>query len=373
MRAPRTFIKWGCAAIAGMVMTGPVASASAQQTQPQPSQDRKEHVVRSGDTLWDLARQYLANPYLWPVIYEANRQVVENPHRIYPRERLIIPPLPGETVVVQDAVEVVAQPQGVSTQQPRTRFYAPTDTTTGPTLITGGNAIARRVHPGEYYAAPFLSDTASLGVLGQVYRSADARTNKDNKLGHTFHPYESMYVSYAGAQRPNVGDQLLAVRIERDVTGYGRVVVPNGVIVVDSLTPSVMRATVTRQFGNLRTGDLLIPMDSFPENAAVPVPLENGPRGVVLEFVEPQPLYGTTEHAFVNLGAASGLKVGDELTAYLPQRRIDNDSRETIPQESIATMVVVKTGTRTSTVRVTRLQQAVLDRGIAVQLVRRMP
>lgn len=371
MRAPRTFVRWGCAAVAVTLVTGPAASANAQQAQ---MQERKEHVVRSGDTLWDLARQYLANPFLWPLIYEANRQVVENPHWIYPRERLVIPPLPGEQAVARDAVQVVITPAAAptSTVQPRTRFYTPTDSATRATLISTAGMINRRVEPGEYYAAPWLSDTAALGVLGKVYNPTDPRSVKD-KLGHTFHPYESMYVSYVGGRRPEVGTQLLAITIERGVNGYGRVIVPTGVVVVDSLAPTVMRAMVTRQFGQLRTGDLLIPMDSFPENAAIPLMLDDGPRGVVLDFVQPQPLYGTTEHAFVNLGEASGIKVGDELVAYLPERRVDKDHHEKMPEQPIATMVVVKTALMSSTVRVTRVQQAALDRGVAVQLVRRMP
>jgi len=352
--------------------TFPAASVNAQQT---PTQDRKEHVVRAGDTLWDLARHYLSNPFLWPLIFEANRDVVENPHRIYPRERLVIPPLPGEqpAVVVQDAVEVVAQPQAApapSTQQPRTRFYVATaDTAPQAGLLIASEVIERRVQPGEYYAAPFLADT--LAIVGRVTSPTDARIGKD-KLGHTFHPYESMYMSYEGAYAPNVGDQLLAVRIDRDVPGHGRVIVPTGVVVVDSLTQDVMRGIVSRQFGELRTGDLLIPMDSFPENAAVPVALENGPRGEVLDFLERHPLYGLTEHAFVSLGEASGIKVGDELVAYLPERR-STTVEHAVPPQPVATMIVVKTGLRSSTVRVTRVREAVLDRGVAVQLVRRMP
>jgi nucleoid-associated protein YgaU len=34
--------------------------------------DAKVHIVVKGDTLWDLAKTYLGNPYLWPQIWEKN-------------------------------------------------------------------------------------------------------------------------------------------------------------------------------------------------------------------------------------------------------------------------------------------------------------
>ena len=62
-------------------------SVTAVPTVAQVAQDTlasRTHVVRRGDTLWDLARAYLDNPFMWRLIYDANRDVVENPHWIYP-------------------------------------------------------------------------------------------------------------------------------------------------------------------------------------------------------------------------------------------------------------------------------------------------
>ena len=34
------------------------------------------HTVKKGDTLWDISRTYLGDPFLWPQIYKLNTSVV---------------------------------------------------------------------------------------------------------------------------------------------------------------------------------------------------------------------------------------------------------------------------------------------------------
>lgn len=45
------------------------------------------HVVKKGDTLWDLSEHYYGSPWAWPQVWSLNPQV-ENPHWIYPGDQL---------------------------------------------------------------------------------------------------------------------------------------------------------------------------------------------------------------------------------------------------------------------------------------------
>src|SRR3954469_10218518 len=53
--------------------------------------DEVEHVVKKGDTLWDLARTYLKDPFKWPEVFSRNSDIVEDAHWIYPGENIRIP------------------------------------------------------------------------------------------------------------------------------------------------------------------------------------------------------------------------------------------------------------------------------------------
>jgi hypothetical protein len=53
------------------------------------SEGYEVHLVKQGDTLWDISRQYLKNPRLWPQSWEVNPQIA-NPHWIYPGDKVLI-------------------------------------------------------------------------------------------------------------------------------------------------------------------------------------------------------------------------------------------------------------------------------------------
>ena len=53
----------------------------------------EQYTVKKGDTLWWIAKykDVYNDPFLWPIIYEANKDIIKNPKLLYPGQELGIP------------------------------------------------------------------------------------------------------------------------------------------------------------------------------------------------------------------------------------------------------------------------------------------
>ena len=52
----------------------------------------KIYEVKSGDSLSKIAKDEYGNANEWPRIFEANKDVLKDPNKIYPGQKLRIPP-----------------------------------------------------------------------------------------------------------------------------------------------------------------------------------------------------------------------------------------------------------------------------------------
>jgi len=56
-----------------------------------PTASERWHVVEKGDTLGKIAQKYLGKASLYPKIFDANRDILGDPDKIYPGQKLRIP------------------------------------------------------------------------------------------------------------------------------------------------------------------------------------------------------------------------------------------------------------------------------------------
>lgn len=76
-----------CCLSAALVACAAPAAAASRCTFLDNAPDA--HRVRSGDTLWDIAARFLNKPWCWPAVWERNRELVSDPHRIYPGQLIV--------------------------------------------------------------------------------------------------------------------------------------------------------------------------------------------------------------------------------------------------------------------------------------------
>lgn len=351
----------------------------------EPVQER-EHVVRTGDTLWDISGYYFNDPFRWPTIYEANTTVVEDPHWIYPDEVLVIPNLAAETAPAPREATRVAVVQPVD-RPTRTVFYReppPPGGQADPTVLS--EPVDRRtpVQLGEFNSAPFVVHPDELEVVGGFIRTL--RENRDVGGAPSAHPQDQVFLSYESGGRPEVDDVVLLVHIDRRVAGIGgglRIIRPTAVVRIERHDADVMVGRIETQYTMVHRGDVAIRLPTFPDfdvEEAQPVAGGHDLEGRVLEIDGDPPLPGRADVAYVNLGTLDGVSVGDVLTAYLPERasrgRTGGEFRtyvERLPPENVALLRVVRVTEEVATTKVEQLFLPRLAAGVDARRTYRIP
>lgn len=368
-------------ALSGVVMlAGPAAGQEVEEAADGPAAeaatDGGVHTVRPGDTLWDLAARFLSDPYQWRDIFELNPSVVEDPHWIYPGERLR---LPGAGVTRVDAVQVeTADDYLRNFDRERGRYPANSvfrqsrDEGSGLSALLLDEAPPRAaVTRDDFHRAPLLVPVGERAMEGTTVRVLE-----ENPLGLGLPPSARRHVEVVvalGGLAPAVGDTLKAVRRVRTEAPHGEVTVPKALLEVNRLWGDSARAFVVQLYGGYAVGDPVIEPDPYElDEAAQPAPLADGTpelTGSVLAFEVRQVLLGPGEFVFLDVGAAAGVRLGDEFAVHSREERGSIGSG---PEDALAILRVVHVTPETSTARVTSVRDAGMRSGDPIRLIRRL-
>lgn len=339
---------------AALCAAAPLAAQERPAAQPQ----ERTHAVRPGDTLWDIARTYLNDPFLWPEIFRLNTDLVQNPARIYPSQRLR---LPGYGAAV--AGEAVP---GRTVFFPRERAL---ETRAAHTIRAPGTADVPVVTPGDFQRAGFLAHDRELRALGRIAeRLAPSVVPLD--LPPQIQLYDRVYLALSVPDAVRIGDRVQFYRPGRLVRSYGRIFHPTGIATVAAVEGGVATAVVVQVQDMITVGDLALPVVEFPVPPGVAPVADAGPEGAIIAFQNPAAVQVTQEIAYLSLGGASGVSEGDEFVAYLPPQRRRWGVQ---PAVEVARLQVVRVGERTAAARVVSLEHPALETGVRVRRVARMP
>lgn len=245
------------------------------------------HVVKKGDTLWDLCGSYYSNPWGWPKVWSYNPQIV-NPHWIYP----------GDQVRLRDPNELPGMAQSG--------------------LGPGGPNGAARAINGRPPSSIFLRDSGFLGdpqrdVWGEVAGSVEDQM----LLSDGNHVYMMM--------RPGVelsrGQELTIfspLRKPEDVPGArkppGEIVSVKGTIKIDQFNPQtrIARGEVVESLDVIERGFKVGPVgrkfDVVPPKKATKTVQVH-----VLSSLYPHEVLGQHQLAFLDHGSEDGLEPGTRL------------------------------------------------------------
>lgn len=278
--------------LSGVVFSNPVNYSS----QP------RYHVVSPGDCLWNLANHYLGNPYLWPHIWESNRNIINDPHWIYPAQRLAIPPIASTYV----PSELHDAPAGVEI----TILDVPEPAVAYDMALRCGYITNEPISNPMYIVSTIDPDID--GIFNGVEIFIDA-----------------------GADRNLEEDQLLLIfntntNVNHPITGkyLGHIIDISGILRVLEVQQNTARCLVSNSFkDSIEIGNYVVPYRS--PDIPYDITLETSDKlieGTIVAIMGNQGLLIAHTFVYLDIGENQNLNVGDIFEILKPANRVSHPS-----------------------------------------------
>lgn len=291
----------------------------------------QSHIVRSGDTLWDIAGRFLEDPWLWPEIWRQN-PAIGDPHLIFPG----------------DVIELYYQ-EG----QPRLRVASgPSVIKLSPTVRYETVNQAVPTLP-RHLIQPFLQRSIVLTsaawseapyIIGATDpRLAFAAQDRVHVRGSNFDQRHYRVFRLGKEYRDPISD---------DPLGFDAIYVGEAVLEQDGDPATVLLTSSTRQ---ALVGDRLFPVEDdnqvyqFTPHAPPP-----DTQGQIIAAVEGLSLIGQHQTVVLNVGQDNGVEPGQVFGIFQAGRKANDPSgrlfRRTVslPDEQIGFLMVYKVYDRLS-------------------------
>ena len=284
--------------------------------QSPPAEGEVRHLVKKGDTLWDIAKAYLKDPFRWPEVFQRNKDIVENPHWIYPGEVIRI--ANGE-VRPEVLARLNTKPVALAEEFDRTVFSA-LPARLSDRLQSNGQVIGRvragEVRLGEVDAAPFVDRDGGPPGVGRLAAAYDRPGIASKASEQRFQMEDAVFVELPKGRLANVGDRYLAFVHGPAIGDEAQLMIPTAIVRVEpGQFGGLTLVRIVRQFGEIRLDQSLIPLESvLPVAGLARSPVANGGTSHVLWVHEDPVLPSVQSYVVLSSEAGNGVHVGDQFT-----------------------------------------------------------
>lgn len=277
------------------------------------------YIVQRGDTLWDLARRFHGNPYLWPQIWDQNRYITDA-HWIYPGDPILVPAV---AVVATGAGEpstmaTEGQPDAAAAGSPA----SPTAGGEGAGAGAGEGSGLALSEPDTVRCAPYIvsaPEDETLQILGSEHGNSrisfadreiiylDRGSLGGVKAGDVFTLHHRLYDVRHPMTRQKLGHKV-------EVTGWARVI-----LALDQSSTAV----VEHACDEIHPGDYLQPFAAatVPRAASFEpsqrlTPPTGKTQGYIVDMAANSSIAGAGQLVLIDLGSQSGIAPGAILTIF---------------------------------------------------------
>jgi hypothetical protein len=365
-----------------LLTLGLVAPASAQGAKA------TSHTVKKGDTLWDISRTYLGDPFLWPQIYKLNTDVVENPHWIYPGEVLKLEAVAGQTTVPTTETPPPPAPAepapSAMPPAPPVMEQANQGEDDGLSLFRRKRADAQsafktyreaKFHPllaGEFYSSGFLTEGDSL-PWGELLGPVTPEQIESGRTRAAVQVFTEVGMRPPAGATYSKGDTLVIVDRREGPIGYGEIVVPTGLVRVTGQNGNQAVGDVVAVYGTIRNGLSLIPAEKVTDpGSAAYQRVSGGIEGRVLVSSNPRDLRHPQEVMFIDVGRNNGVAPGDVFQVRRTPGAQDKTEADAV-DELMAVLQVIHVRGRTATVKVLNVVSPDIKPGTRVVQIAKLP
>lgn len=297
----------------GLAILGmPLLASAADQVRLR-ADSPESYTVQEGDTLWDIAGQFLEEPWLWPEVWQINPQIA-NPDLIYPGDVIELDYVNGSPVLRLSRGEAPTELRTVrlSPQVRREPLLSPI-----PAIPL--DLISSYLSENSVVSAAAFDDSPYL--LGERSGHALAATG-DEVFGRG--EWTPGVITYDIVRRgrdledPDNGEML----------GVEALFVGSATIDVSNTEEAVL--TIDRSVQEIRKGDRLLPRRSEAlDSSYLPTPPPYDVDAAIVSIGAGDSIGGMYDTLILNVGTADGIEVGHLLTLQQPVVEMEDDLGET--------------------------------------------